>query len=318
MQQQIVHLLKKNPGYLSGEEISRSLKMSRAGIWKYMQELRKEGYEILAVPHLGYKLISSPDKLLPQEIQFQLRTKTLGKKIIYEETVSSTMDAAFNLGLEGAEEGTIVCAESQTKGRGRLGRAWSSPKGQGIYMSVILRPSWPPSEVARVTLLSAVVVAQAVKNIAGVPALIKWPNDVLIHHKKLAGILTELSAEMDRVKFVVVGIGLNVNANLSQLPPGATSLKVEAKRPFSRIEVIQEILREFEKWYVRLDGEGFAPVRERFRELSVTLKKRIRVSDSAGSMEGEAIDIDYDGGLLIRQDSGVIVKRMAGDVLEVR
>jgi BirA family transcriptional regulator, biotin operon repressor / biotin---[acetyl-CoA-carboxylase] ligase len=315
MQEHIIQCLKKSKGgYLSGEEISRSANISRAAIWKYMQELRKDGYEIEAVPHLGYQLVSVPDKLLAHEIQFELKTKTFGCKVFYHESLSSTMDEAFKLGMEGAPEGTVVCAEAQTKGRGRLGRSWSSPKYKGIYLSIILRPKLSPSELAKLTLLSAVAVAQAVEKVSGVEARIKWPNDILVKNKKLAGILTELRAEVDQMKFVVLGLGLNVNNLSAQLVDGATSLKQEAGKTFSRVEVVQEILRAFEHWYHRLEKKGFDEIMQVWKERSHTLGKWVRITDPAGAVEGVAFDLDSDGGLLIRKDSGIVVKKMAGDV----
>lgn len=318
MQTQIIQFLKESQGYISGEEISRRCGMSRAAIWKYMQELRQDGFDVVAVPHLGYKLVATPDKLLPSEIQYGLKTKYLGKKIIYEDTVSSTMDVAFRLGMEGAVEGTLVCAEGQTKGKGRLGRHWNSPKGKGIYMSVILRPSLPPTEVAQLTLLAAVAVCEAISRVSGVAARIKWPNDILVENRKLAGILTELSAETDRVRFVVIGIGINVNTSLSVLPPQATSLKEEVQKKISRVELLQEILRELENWYERLKKQGFAPVVERWKELSSTLGKRVRLVDPGGEVEGEAVDLDKTGALMIRNDAGLIVSKISGDVVQVR
>lgn len=318
MQKEVLNFLKSTDGYISGEEISRHLNISRAGIWKNIQELRKDGYDIVAVPHLGYHLASAPDKLFESEIKFNLGTKIFGQRIEYFDTVHSTMDEAFRLGVAGAPEGTVVCAEGQTKGRGRLGRSWSSPKGKGVYLSVIMRPALSPSEVAKLTLLAAVVTAEAVKKVSGVDCAIKWPNDILVDKMKLAGILTELSAEVDRVKFVTVGIGLNVNALAQNLPPGATSLKMLTQKSFSRVEVVQEILRSFELWYQVLKKEGFPPILSRWKELSLTLGTRIRVTDPSGSLEGEAYDIDTDGGLLIRNDAGTIVKRITGDVAVVR
>jgi len=318
MQQQILEFLKKNENYISGEEISKSLNISRAAIWKYIQDLRQNGYDIIAVPHLGYKLNSCPDKLFSEEIHHQLGTKNFGKKIVFYETVDSTMDAAFQMALKGCPEGTVICAEGQTKGRGRLGRGWTSPKGKGIYVSVVLRPALPPSEVAQLTLLSAVAVAQAVKENTGVVTAIKWPNDLLVNHRKVAGILTELNAETDLVKFVIVGIGVNVNTALGFLPRGATSLKVEAKKNISRVHLLQEILRNMEKWYLRFQKEGFQPIILKWKEGNATLNKRIRISDLSGYTDGVALDIDQDGGLLIRQDSGIVVKKMTGDVVLVR
>lgn len=318
MQQKIIEFLKNSDGYLSGEEISKALEISRTAIWKHIEELREEGYEIAAVPHLGYKLVSSPDKLFPSEIQFNLGTKILGKKIVYYDAVASTMDIAFNLGVDKAPEGTVVIAEGQTKGRGRLGRSWASPKGKGIYLSIILRPQFAPTETAKLTLLCAVALCEAIKKATGLQPAIKWPNDILIHHKKVAGILTELSAEVDRVKFVVIGVGLNVNAKADSLPAGATSLRSELKKQVSRVEMAKEILREVEKWYLCLQDKGFPPIAARWRELSATLNKRVKVVDPSGPIEGEAVDIDKDGGLLIRSDTGVLIKRMAGDVVQVR
>ncbi len=315
MQEQILQFLKEHDGYLSGEEISHSLKMSRTAIWKYMQELRKVGYEIVAVPHLGYKIVSVPDKLFPWEIQFGLGTKVMGQKIVYEETLTSTMDTAFELAVAGSPEGTLVCSESQTHGRGRMGRTWISPKSKGIYLSLILRPKLPPMETAKLTLLTAVVVSEAIQKICGFEVQIKWPNDLLVGRKKLAGILTELHADPDRVKFVVVGIGLNVNTQSHQLPPGSTSLKLETGQTWSRVSLIQEMLKEWEQWYSQFTRRGFEPILKRWKELSVTLGRRVRVSDPSGVIEGEAKDIDTDGGLLIRLDSGLILKRMAGDVM---
>ncbi|MCK5180297.1 MAG: biotin--[acetyl-CoA-carboxylase] ligase, partial [Candidatus Omnitrophica bacterium] len=279
MRNKITHFLKTAEGYLSGEEISRHIKISRAGIWKYIQELREEGYDIVAVPHLGYRLISSPDKLLPAEIQFELGTNILGKDIRYFDSIDSTMDVAFQLGVEGVGEGTVVCAESQTKGKGRLGRNWVSPKGKGIYMSVILRPRLMPADLTPLTLLCAVAVCEAAGKFCDGQAKIKWPNDILVHNKKLAGILTESSAEMDRVRFVVVGIGINANAPLSQLPENYTSIKNETGQKVSRVVLMQEILRSLERWYIILGKQGFASVITRWKELSSTLGRHVRLVD---------------------------------------
>ncbi len=315
MKEQIIYNLKKAPGYISGEEISRSLHISRAGIWKNIEELRRQGYEIVAVPHLGYRLLSSPDKLFPWEITCELGTKNIGRHVVYRETVRSTMDEAFQLGLKGAAEGTVICAESQLKGRGRLGRSWISPKGKGIYLSMILRPLLTPADAAQVTLLSAVAICEAVNTVTGINARIKWPNDVLVGKRKLAGILTELHAEWDCIKFIVVGIGMNVNVSASYLPREATSLKMETGRNFSRVQIVRAMLRSFEKWYEVLKVEGFPVVVARWKELAVTLGERVCISDQSGSLEGEAVGLDHDGGLFIRNDDGDIIKKMSGDII---
>ena len=314
MQERIIQFLKESDGYISGEEISQRLKISRAAIWKHMQELRAQGYEIAAVPHLGYQLVACPDKLLGYEIQSGLNTKIIGKKIIVLDTVTSTMDEAFRLGMGNCPEGTVVCAEAQSKGRGRLGRIWSSPKARGLYFSFVLRPSLPLNQLAQLTLMSAVALAEAIEEISALKPSIKWPNDVLLQSRKLAGILTELRAESDQVKFVVVGIGLNVNASAYQLTTGATSLKVAAGRSFDRAQVFQVVLRSLEKGYLKLLHHEFDQVMEEWKKRECTLNKRVRITDPAGIIEGEAIDLDEDGALLIRKDNGLIIKKTAGDV----
>ncbi len=314
---QILQFLKKTDGYFSGEEISRRFRITRSAACKHIQELRHEGYEIIAVPHLGYRYVSAPDKLIPHEIQSHLGTNIFGRKIVCLDTLPSTMDEAFRLGLDGAVEGTVVCAEGQLKGRGRLGRGWTSPKGKGIYFSVILKPLLPPNEVASLTLLSAVALSEAIKESSGISALIKWPNDLLVNHKKLAGILIEMKGDLDRVRFVVIGIGLNVNTPLNLLPPQATSLKHELNKTFSRSEILKEILRSLERWYEIFKKKGFEPIHRRWKEYSCTLGERVRIADGQGVVEGMAIDIDDDGGLLIRRDTGLIVKRLTGDIVRI-
>ncbi|MDP2652548.1 MAG: biotin--[acetyl-CoA-carboxylase] ligase [Candidatus Omnitrophota bacterium] len=317
MQDQIIQFLKKSDSYLSGEEISRSLNVSRAGIWKYIQELREDGYDIVAVPHLGYRLLSCPDKLLPREIGYVLGTKVMGRHVHSHDAVSSTMDEAFRLGLQGAEEGTVVIAESQTKGRGRLGRSWVSPKGKGLYFSVILRPRLNPMDVPKLTLLCAVALREAVAASTGVQAAIKWPNDLLVNGRKLAGILTELNAEVERVKFVVVGFGINVNTSAAHLPPHSTSVTLESGQSAARVAVLQEVLRRLERWYFQASSEGFEAVLNKWKELSATIGRRVRISDSGGTVEGEALDLASDGGLVIRSDAGTLIKKMSGDVVQI-
>ena len=315
MQEQIICSLRKSSDYISGEEISRDLNISRAGIWKYIEDFRRQGYEIDAIPRRGYRILSSPDKLLPWEIKFNLGTAQVGQEIVYQETISSTMDEAVRLGIAGAAAGTVVCAETQTKGRGRLGREWMSPAGKGIYASLILRPQTPLSEVAQLTLVSAVAICEALRKVSGVDVRIKWPNDLLVDGKKVAGILTELNAEMDRVRFVVVGFGINVNTLATQLPPEATSLKIEAKKDFLRVAVLQEVLRSFEKWLGIFENEGFAPVRQCWKDFSATLGKEVKCVEPRGEVVGTAFDLAPDGSLLIRKENGEIVKKHSGDIL---
>jgi len=318
MDNNILEYLKRTDTYVSGEELSQRLKISRTAIWKHIQELRENGYEIVAVPNLGYRLVSIPDRLFAEEISFELETKSFGKKIYYYQTLNSTMDVAFEIALKGAEEGTLVVAEAQSKGRGRLNRQWVSPKYKGIYLSLILRPKLLPQETPLLTLLAGVAVCEAIKEQTGISANIKWPNDILINEKKIGGILTELNAEIDTVHFVIVGIGLNVNTDKSLLPSGATSLKEETAKEYNRADLLRKILKKMEINYHIFKKQGPYATLEKWRALSSTLGQRIKVICQKEHIEGEALDIDIDGGLLVRKDSGFIEKIMAGDVLKAK
>ncbi|MBI4972810.1 MAG: biotin--[acetyl-CoA-carboxylase] ligase [Candidatus Omnitrophica bacterium] len=318
MRDKILDFLKKKENYVSGEELSHHFKISRQALWKHIQELKEAGYEILAVPHLGYKLVSIPDRLFSAEISRGLNTKVIGKKIYYFESVSSTMDIAVKLGMEGSPDGTLVISETQTKGRGRLGRSWLSPKYKGVYLSLILRPKILPAQAPIITLLAAVSICEAIKRITGLEAKIKWPNDILMYQKKLGGILTELNAETDELRFAVIGLGLNVNNDKKALLTSATSLKEQKKENINRLDLLQEILRRIEANYLLFQGKGPQPIIEQWREYNITLGRRVKVISHKELREGEAIDIDIDGGLLLRQDSGLTEKIMAGDVAHCR
>ncbi|MFC1709046.1 biotin--[acetyl-CoA-carboxylase] ligase [Candidatus Omnitrophota bacterium] len=318
MNEKILDLLRDRTTYVSGEEISKHLGISRSAIWKHIQELRQQGYEIVAVPHLGYELASIPDRLLPTEISYGLNTKIIGKEIHYHEMITSTMDIAMDLGIKGCKEGVVVCAEGQYKGRGRLSRFWSSPKNRGVYLSIILRPEISPSESPKLTLISAVGVCQAIRSITKLDCFIKWPNDLILNNKKLGGILTEMSAEMDRVKFIIIGIGINVNTPHSLLISKSTSLREQLGERVSRIELTKQILRDIEKEYILFQKQGFGPIIKKWKELSTTLGHRVKVQFRKEHLEGQAIDIDTDGALLVKRDTGFVERVTAGDIVKVR
>ena len=270
------------------------------------------------MPHLGYRIHSIPDRLFDFEVTRDLGTKFIGKKIYYFDSLPSTMDEALKLGLENAPEGSLVLAEAQTKGKGRLGRIWFSPKYKGIYLSLILRPKIIPSEASILTLLSAVSVCDAIKKICAVDIQIKWPNDILINNKKVGGILTQLNAETDRVGIVAIGIGINVNNDKKTLIAGATSLKEQVKENVSRVELVRQLLRQLEMEYRLFQHKGSKPIFERWRQHSITLGRRVKVYTQNKHYEGEALDIDVDGGLIIRNDAGLNTKVTAGDVMHCR
>jgi BirA family biotin operon repressor/biotin-[acetyl-CoA-carboxylase] ligase len=318
MQDKILDFLKRKQGYISGEEISHHLKISRQALWKHIHQLKEAGYGITAVPHLGYQLEFCPDRLFASEIAHKLQTKFIGRKVYYFDELASTMDIATQLGIKGAPEGTLVVAEAQNKGRGRLGRTWSSPKYKGIYLSLILRPKLSPQAAAILTLLTAVSICEAVKEITGLEAKIKWPNDILLGSKKLGGILTELTAETDEVRFVIIGIGLNVNNTKNSLVAAATSLKEAKGQNLNRLELLQEILRRIEYNYAHLEEKAKPDIIDKWRSFNTTLGKRVKVISQRHQVEGQAIDIDSDGGLLVRRDSGLTEKVMSGDVVFFR
>jgi len=318
VKEKILDYLKKEHEYFSGDEIAGRLGISRQGLWKHIQDLKDLGYDIVAVPHLGYRLESSPDRLFALEIAHGLNTKYIGRKIHYFDYLSSTMDLAMQLGIQTAPHGTLVLAESQTSGRGRLGRSWFSPKYKGIYFSLILRPKISPSASPMLTLLAAVSICEAIKKVAGLDAQIKWPNDVFCGNKKIAGILTEMNAEVDKVNFVVIGIGLNVNNDKKSLVAQATSLKEQAGQSISRILLLQELLRRIENNYFLLEDRGGQGIIDKWRSFSLTLGRRVKVYCQDKHVEGQAVDIDQDGALLIRKDSGLTQKVFSGDVMHCR
>lgn len=324
LDEKILSVLRNNAdSYVSGEELCKLSDVSRTAIWKHMEGLRAEGYEIEASPHLGYRLLGIPDALIPAEIKWKMKTRILGKEVISYKKVDSTNTVAYELAEKGMKEGLVVLAEEQAKGKGRQGREWISPSKGGIYMSCVLRPKMAPNEIPKITLLAAVAVARALRETTGLNAMIKWPNDILVNNKKVCGILTEMKAEQDSIDFIVLGIGINVNTPLKNLPKGATSLREELKHsgrtdPVSRIELARNVLEKLESDYLRLKGKAFRPIIEEWKSFSAMLGARIRVVMPNGALEGQAHTIDPDGSLVVRRDSGVLEKISAGDIVIVR
>ncbi len=307
-------------GWVSGAEISRRLGVSRTAIWKQVEALRALGYAVEAAPRKGYRLVARPDLLTPEEVLAGLTTRRLGRVVEYRAAVGSTNDLAKEMARQGAPEGLLVLAEQQTAGKGRLGRSWSTPPGVAIAMSLVLRPDLPPYAAPRITLAAAVAVAESVREVTGVAAGIKWPNDVQVAGRKLCGILTEMEADLDRVAFVVLGIGLNVTLRREQMDPSfrdtATSLALEGAPPVRRAALVQAILARFEAAYDALLGGRFDRVLDRWRALSVTLGQPVRVLglDGQVTVEGVAEEVDADGALLVRDGAGRLHRVVSGEV----
>ena len=315
----VLNFLRSNRlDFLSGEEISKKLGVSRAAVWKDIQHLRSLGYEIEAEPHRGYRLTAIPDKMFADEISWQLPTKIVGRNIFSYEELDSTNDAAFQLGKDGIKEGACVFAEYQKKGRGRLGRRWESPKGKNLLLSVLLRPVLSPADVPKITLAAALSVARAARSLTGADLGIKWPNDLLFKGKKVGGILTEMNAEADRVHFVVLGIGVNVNGAKKELPPEATSLKEIAGKTISRLEFARELLAQLEKDYIVFKNGAFDTLANEWENLSVTSGRRVSAGVPGRKVQGQVVGIDKDGALWIRKDNGLQERILAGDVTLLR
>ena len=314
----ILDMLRSQTGRLSGAEISRILGISRSAIWKHISALRREGYQIEAKHASGYQLIAAPTHLTTWEIQAGMGTEQFGVKIHAFSHCDSTNAIAFRLALNGADEGEVVVAESQTAGKGRMGRSWESPPGVNCYLSIILRPSFPPNKMPLITLTTAVACAEAIQEVTGLLPGIKWPNDLLLNGKKLGGILTEADMEMDRINFVVVGIGINVNMPRSSFPASirdtATSLRETLGGETSRIALIQALLRNFELWYKRFGEGGGKEVRRRWEEISQIRGKEVEVDFMGEVVRGKALEIDADGALLVQEAGGEVKRIVAGDV----
>ena len=315
----ILSALRANPGGVSGAQLAEQLAISRAAIWARIEELRKVGFVIEAGPHFGYRLVDEPDALLADDLLARLgETKVIGRDIrVFEET-TSTNDVIEKLARDGVKEGVVVFAESQTKGRGRLGRKWLSPTHKGLWFSVLLRPDLRPQEATQLTVASAIALRRAIKTVAGLPAEIKWPNDLLLGGKKIAGILTEMSAEVDRVRHVILGIGVDVNQDADEFPAElrkiATSLKIEAGEEIHRAELATEMLRELDFDYARICGGKFSRVADEWEAGCATIGKKVSVQMGARLVRGGAESLDDDGALLVRTEHGHLERVIGGDV----
>ena len=321
--EKILAKLRNNPDHVSGEELCKIADISRAAIWKHVEALRDEGYSIEASPHLGYRLLGIPDRLIPAEIKWKLKTKLLGKEIISYKKVDSTNTIAYGLAEGGLKEGSVILAEEQAKGKGRHGRTWLSPPNGGIYFSIILRPQITPKEISKITLLAAVATAKAIREATGLLTMIKWPNDILVNHRKVCGILTEMKAEQDGVDFIVIGIGINVNTPAKELPKGASSLTEElyyrSKDEYlSRIELVKKLIEKLEEYYFLLKRDGFKPIIDEWKHLTDTLGSRVKVTLQNRTFEGAVHNIDPDGALVVRRDEGTLERVSSGDVTVMR
>jgi len=317
---QILTALRATTTGISGAELSQQLGISRAAIWARIEELRALGYDIAASPHQGYRLLSAPDVLHADDLLARLgRTKVVGRDIrVFQET-GSTNDIAEKLGRDGVKEGAVVFSESQTSGRGRLGRKWLSPAGKGLWFSILLRPDMRPQTATQLTVASATALARAIRLQTRLKPEIKWPNDIQLRGRKVAGILTELSAELDHVRWIIIGIGLDVNVTAADFPPDfrrlATSLKIETGQNLSRADLAVAILRELDADYARICTGQFTAVADEWEEQCSTIGQNVTIHIGSRQIQGRAESLDAEGALLVRSQHGHLERVIGGDVI---
>ncbi len=311
-------LRRAGPDGIGAATLALRVRQDSAAVAGRIGELGRLGYEIEATPHFGFRLRSAPDLLHADDLISRLsQPRIIGRDIQVFQQTSSTNDIADKLARDGVREGVVVFAEAQTKGRGRLGREWLSPPGLGLWFSVLLRPPLPPGQVTQLTIAAATAVARAIRTQTGLGPQIKWPNDILLGGKKAVGILTELTAELDRVRHVVLGIGVDVNVESfpGELGAVATSLALAAGRKFSRGDVAAAILQELEVDYARLGRGEFAALAEEWEQQCVTLGQRVRIHIGDRTLSGRCESLDNDGALLVRTDHGRLERIIGGDVV---
>lgn len=305
-------------GFVSGARISSVLGVSRTAIWKQIEQLRLLGYAIEAVPSKGYRLRAAPDLLLASEVQIDLDTERIGGEVVYYAETDSTNLRAHELGKAGAAEGTVVIADRQTAGRGRLGRTWCSPPGVNLYASVLVRPPVAPRHASQLTFLSAAAVARAVAESSGLKATVKWPNDVLVGGRKLAGLLNELDAETERIHYLILGIGVNLNMQAEQFPGDlrypATSLMLECGHKISRTDFARCLLRHLDRLYALYLARGFEPILAAWQEYFDLCGRMVEVDYQDRRVAGCVKGLDKDGALLLERADGSTERVLAGDV----
>lgn len=315
IQQELLEMLHRSPAYLSGEQLGAALGLSRTAVWKRIERLRASGYLVEGSSRRGYRLPPEQDLLLPAAITAGLLRPQLPGPVLHFVSLPSTNDLAKELARQGYPEGSVVIAETQTAGRGRLGRVWESPPGTGIYLSVILRPGLPPGELPKLTLTAAVAVVEAIQDATGLRMGIKWPNDILWNGKKLGGILTEMETESDQISHVILGVGLNINTPAFPAPLAglATSLSSTGRR-YSRLEIVRAFLRRLDENYRTFLRREFPVILEAWRRAAVTLGRPVTVKQGSEEISGLALDVAPDGALLVKTSGGEVRSVISGEI----
>ncbi|MGN0150710.1 MAG: biotin--[acetyl-CoA-carboxylase] ligase [Clostridia bacterium] len=302
MKNKILSILKNTDGYISGEKISEQLNVSRAAVWKHIKNFKQDGYEIESVTNKGYRLVSSPDIITEDGIKSELNTEFIGRNIfLFDETDTTNERAKAN---NTAPEGSVFIAEVQTHGKGSRGRGWVSPRGTGIWHTILLKPDISPLEVSQITLVTGIAVCKAI----GLNSMIKWPNDIVIGGKKICGTLTEMSAEIDSVNYVICGTGINVNMESfdGDIADRATSMYIESGKKYVRNEIIAKFLNEFEYYYKKFLDGGLGAILDEYKNHCITIGRDVSVIFKKETIIGKAVDVDENGALVVETADGII------------
>lgn len=317
MKTEVLRMLKEADEYLSGQEICEKFNVSRTAVWKVIKQLEAEGYEIEAIRNKGYRLKMAGDILSRAELESTMKTEWAGRNVLYFDETDSTNTEAKKAAEAGAPHGTLAVADYQSMGKGRRGRSWTSPHGVGIWMSIMIRPNLHPSCASMLTLVAALAVADGIKKVCGLDSKIKWPNDIVVNGKKVCGILTEMSTELDCINYVVTGIG--INANTGEFPEDirdvATSLLLETGERVKRSQLIAAVMEAFEQYYGRfMENENMSGLLEEYNSLLANRDNMVRVLAPGSEYTGTALGIDETGELLVRMESGELRRVLSGEV----
>lgn len=314
---EILTILNNSDNYVSGQQLCEQLGVSRTAVWKVINRLKEEGYQIDSVSNKGYRLLSEPDIITKEAILSKLQTKYMGRLVFCYDEVTSTNTVAKRLADEGNVEGTLVVSDKQNQGKGRRGRRWESPKGTGVFMTVILKPQIKPEYASMLTLVAALALNDAITDLTGLEGKIKWPNDIVVNKKKVCGILTELSAEVDYINYVVVGIGINMSMREfpEELADKATSLLLESGKSINRAELIVRTMECFEGYYEEfLKTHDLSGLKEAYTKVLINKDQEVKILAEPNSYTGIARGITNEGHLIVEKDNHELVKVYAGEV----
>ncbi|MGL6197358.1 MAG: biotin--[acetyl-CoA-carboxylase] ligase [Lachnospiraceae bacterium] len=317
MKADILKRLRESDEYISGQQLCEEFGVSRTAVWKVVSRLKEEGYQVEAVRNKGYRIAAWPDVITEEAVGSLLSTRWAGRPIIYFEETDSTNTQAKKLGDQDAGHGTLVIAESQSGGKGRRGRGWMSPAKGNIYMTILLRPDIEPSRAPMLTLVMAHSAAAAIHQITGLATQIKWPNDVIVERKKVCGILTEMSAEIDYINHVVIGIGINTNMLdiPTELAEKATSLAIEKGQQIERAALAAAIINQFEKDYeIFMESSNLCGLKDSYNRILVNKNKEVMIQEVNQEFRGEALGINESGELIVRREDGSLQQIFAGEV----